>query len=330
VTLPDFFIAGAPKAGTTALHAALARHPSLFMSAVKEPKFFLTDGPPPRRGGPGDARTYREHIWRREEYERLFAQAPEGVLRGESTPFYLYRQDAHARIRSLVPHARLIVVLRDPIERAHSNWTHLWSAGLEPVGDIVAACAEEDRRIAAGWADFWHYLALGRYGQQLEHLYRVFPPRQVILLRYHELIDSPALILDRICAFLGVETGVLSQVPRENVTAHPAPTRRHRALSRALRAGEAIAGRHPALQPVVGLTGRLERLLQADSRPRQPLTWEQRRALIPLIEDDVRRLELITGEGFGDWLRPRDNTGGLVGARPAGQRQARNGQPRAF
>jgi hypothetical protein len=53
MALPDFFIAGAPKAGTTALHAALARHPSLYMSAVKEPKFFLTDGPPPTKGGPG-------------------------------------------------------------------------------------------------------------------------------------------------------------------------------------------------------------------------------------------------------------------------------------
>jgi hypothetical protein len=52
VTLPDFLVAGVPKAGTTALHAALARHPGLYLSAIKEPKFFLTDGPPPTRGGP--------------------------------------------------------------------------------------------------------------------------------------------------------------------------------------------------------------------------------------------------------------------------------------
>jgi hypothetical protein len=90
MTLPDFLIAGAPKAGTTALHTALAAHPGLFMSAVKEQKFFLTDGPPPRRGGPGDAQTYREHVWRRADYEALFATAPAGTLRGESTPFYLY------------------------------------------------------------------------------------------------------------------------------------------------------------------------------------------------------------------------------------------------
>ena len=55
MALPEFFVAGAPKAGTTALHAALAKHPSLYMSAVKEPKFSLTDGPPPAKGGPGDA-----------------------------------------------------------------------------------------------------------------------------------------------------------------------------------------------------------------------------------------------------------------------------------
>src|SRR5271166_2621185 len=103
MALPDFFIAGAPKAGTTALHSALARHPSLFMSPVKEPKFFLTDGPPRTKGGPGDAKTYREHVWRRADYEALFDQAPAGTLRGESTPFYLYRHDAQLRIRALIP-----------------------------------------------------------------------------------------------------------------------------------------------------------------------------------------------------------------------------------
>jgi hypothetical protein len=95
--MPDFLVIGAPKAGTTALHAALARHPGLYMSAVKEPKFFLTDGPPPAKGGgPGDALTYREHIWRRPEYEALFDPAPPGTLRGESTPLYLYDRAATA------------------------------------------------------------------------------------------------------------------------------------------------------------------------------------------------------------------------------------------
>jgi Sulfotransferase domain len=322
MALPDFFVAGAPKAGTTALHAALARHPSLCMSAVKEPKFFLTDGPPPTAGGPGDLRTYREHVWRRGDYEALFHGAPPGALRGESTPFYLYRRDAQQRIRALIPAAKLIVILRDPVERAHSNWTHLWSAGLDPVDDFVQACAEEDRRIAAGWADFWHYTTLGRYGEQLEQLYQAFPREQVLWFRYRTLIDQPAEVLDRLCAFLGVPGGILTEVPRENVTAHPERTLRHRAVSRAVRAGHAVL---PA-----AVTSNLERILQQDSPPRRPLTWEQRRALIPRFEADIRLLEVITGEDFSDWLQPRGDSGGLVGARPAGQRQARNGRPREF
>src|ERR1700751_1343385 len=84
--MPDFLVIGAPKAGTTALHAALARHPGLYMSPIKEPKFFLTDGPPPTRGGPGDALTYREHVWRREEYEQLFGQAPRARQRADPPP----------------------------------------------------------------------------------------------------------------------------------------------------------------------------------------------------------------------------------------------------
>ncbi len=219
------------------------------------------------------------------------------------------------------------MILRDPVERAHSNWTHLWSTGLDPVGDFVAACAEEERRIAAGWADFWHYTALGRYGEQLEHLHTVFPREQVLVFRYRALVESPARVLDRICAFLDVPQGILSEVPRENVTAHPRRSLRHLAVSRALRVSTAAS---KILPGAATMTGSLERILQRDSPPRQPLTWQQRQALIPRFEDDIRLLEVITGEDFSDWLQPRGDSGGLVGARPAGQRQARNGQPRAF
>ncbi|WP_395106200.1 sulfotransferase family protein [Actinomadura sp. SCN-SB] len=325
--LPDFLVIGAPKAGTTALHAALARHPSLYMSPVKEPKFFLTDGPPPTRGGPGDAQTYREHIWRRADYEALFDDAPPGALRGESTPFYLYDRAAQRRIHDLIPHARLIAVVRDPVERAHSNWTHLWSAGLEPIDDFVLACRAEQRRIDAGWAAFWHYLQMGKYGEQLEHLYTLFAREQVLVFRYRDLLVRPAHALDRICAFLGVEPGVVTEVPRENVTVHPDRTVRHRVLSRALRTSQAAGTALPG-NLALRITEPIERALQRDTRPRRPLTAEQRQALLPSFETDVGLLEKITGECFGDWLELRGDSGGLVGTRPNGQRQARNGRRR--
>ncbi|MEU8247809.1 sulfotransferase [Nonomuraea sp. NPDC048916] len=313
--MPDFLIIGVPKAGTTALHAALHRHPDLFLSPVKEPKYFLTDGPPPTEGGPGDAETYREHVWRREDYEALFAAAPPGTLTGEATPFYLYDLAAQRRIREAVPHARLIVILRDPVERAHSNWTHLWSAGLEPIGDVVRACAEEERRIAAGWAHFWHYVGLGRYGEQLAHLFTVFPREQVLIFRYRDLVDRPAETLDRICAFLGVRRGLLTVLPKENVTAHPDASPRHALLS-------SFRRRVPS-----SLAAPIEKLLQHRGDSRRPLTWEQRQRLIPYFAADVQLLQRVTGQDFGGWLRPRERSGGLVGTRPPGQRQSRNGRP---
>ncbi|MFG1705849.1 sulfotransferase family protein [Nonomuraea sp. M3C6] len=325
--LPNFLVIGAPKAGTTALHAALQEHPALFLSHVKEPKFFLTDGPPPARGGPGDAQTYREHVWRRADYEALFATAPEAALLGESTPFYLYDLAAQRRIHAAIPHARLIAILRDPVERAHSNWTHLWSAGLEPIGDLVRACEAEPDRIEAGWAHFWHYTALGRYGEQLAHLLTLFPREQVLIFRYRDLLDDPARTLDRICAFLGVEQGLLTKVPRQNVTAQPEAGGRHTLLSAALRAG-AQASRLLPYRLARALTEPIEHLLQRRGDARRPLTWEQRRRLIPGFADDIELLQRVTGEDFSDWLRPRERSGGLVGSRPEGQRQSRNGRPR--
>jgi hypothetical protein len=326
VALPDFLVIGAPKAGTTALHAALAQHPGLYMSPIKEPKHFLTDGPPPTRGGPGDVQTYRQHIWRRADYEALFDGAPEGTLRGESTPLYMYDPEAMRRIRQAIPDAKLIVILRDPVERAHSNWTHLWSAGLEPIGDFVLACAEEQRRIDAGWASFWHYTRLSRYGEQLEHVFSLFPREQVHVIRYRQLVDEPAKTLDEIFRFLGVARGVVTEIPRQNVTSHPEATLAHRTVALLLRAYAAL-GRFLPVAVSDALTGRLERFLQRHSRERQPLGWEQRQELIPRFGTDLELLERVLGADFGDWRTPRDRSGGMVGARPQGQSQARNGRP---
>lgn len=329
MTLPDFLVIGAPKAGTTALHAALAAHPQIHMSPVKEPRFFLCDDgtPPPRRGGPGDAQTYQEYVWRHADYERLFDGARPGQICGESSPFYLWSRDAHQRIRSLLPAVKLVALLRDPVERAHSNWTHLWSAGLEPIDDFAAACAAEPRRVLAGWAPFWRYVQLGRYGEQVTDLLRVFAPADVLLLRYRDLRDAPSATLDRICAFLGVATGVITTVPHENVTTHvPAsgPTHLWRTgLRTTLRAGATVGHLFP-----LPVRQRVRKpfltALQGTPRPRQPLTAAQRDAVVRYFVDDVRLLERVTGAHFGDWLDVGvAGRGGLLHPpAPAGQRVA--------
>jgi hypothetical protein len=303
MSLPDFLIAGVPKAGTTALHAALVRHPDLFLPALKEPKFFLSDGPPPAvPGGPGDLQTYQEHIWRRADYEALFDPAPPGTLRGEATPFYLYDPDAPARIRKLVPDVKLIVLLRDPVDRAHSNWTHLWVAGLETEADFLSACRAEPARRAAGWDSFWHYVNLGRYGEQLSRLYEYVDRRQVLLLRYRNLRDAPAETLDRVCAFLGVRTGLLAHIPRENVNRHVVEDNGvNRVLRAALRAGARVGHRFP-LSLRLAARGPLLTALHRRQGPRPVTTPAERAALLPQFAADIALLHQVTGESYDDWL----------------------------
>jgi hypothetical protein len=301
--LPQFVIAGAPKAGTTALHAALATHPGLYLSPVKEPKYYLTDGrPPPRSGqrGPGDAHSAREWVWRRADYLALFAGAPEGTVRGDSTPFYLYDRAAQRRLAADVPDVKVVVVVRDPVDRAYSNWAHLRADGLEPEADFLAAVRAEERRIEAGWAPFWHYRGLGTYGAQLRDLHRQLSAEQVFVLRYRQLVDTPTETLDRVSDFLGVATGVAHTVAPENVKPYVADSPRYRLLARATRAGAALGAYAPpqlwrqASRPLIAA-------LHAGRAPRPTLPVEVRREVLSPLLPDIELLEELSGESFADW-----------------------------
>jgi hypothetical protein len=322
--LPQFFLAGAPKAGTTALHAALATHPGLYLSPVKEPKFYLTGGAPPDRAhqrGPGDAHSAREWVWRREEYLRLFDAAPPGAVRGESTPFYLADRCALARLAADVPAARVVVVVRDPVDRAWSNWVHLRADGLEPEPSFPAAVAREPERIAAGWAPFWHYRRLGRYGEQLRDLYEVLPREQVLVLRYRQLVEAPQETLDRVSTFLGVSSGVAHAVPSENVKPFVPDGPRTRVLGRLVRAGATAGAWFPpqvwraASRPLVGA-------IHAGATPRPRLSPEDRREVLAGLLDDIAVLEEVTGESFADWRRA-EGRGDYRSRQPSGREGGR-------
>ncbi|RJK95959.1 sulfotransferase family protein [Vallicoccus soli] len=303
--LPDVLIIGAPKAGSTALHAALAQHPLLFGSDPKEPKYFLCDDRPPERSGqrgPGDAHSAREWVWQRERYERLFAGAPAGALTFESTPFYLWDRRAHERIARTLPDVRLVAVVRDPLDRAFSNWTHLWVDGLEPVADFRAACELEPQRVARGWAPFWRYLELGRYGEQLAHLFTLVDPARVHVVRYRRLVDEPERTLAGVHAFLGVPPGPTT-VPGSNVKRWAPDTAPRRLLRRGVRLG-AAAGAYAPPRVWREVERPLLRLLQRGTAPRAVLTREDRAALLGRFTEDVHRLSDLLQEDYTDWLSP--------------------------
>jgi hypothetical protein len=302
--MPDFLLIGAPKAGSTALHDALARHPQLYASRVKEPKYFLTEGTPPSRAhhrGPGDAHSAREWVWRRADYERLFAGAPPGTMAFESTPFYLWSRSSHPRIARELPHAKFVAVIRDPIDRAFSNWTHLRADGLEPEPDFLRACRLEHERVRAGWAPFWRYLELGRYGEQLQHLFDNVDQSRVLVIRYRNLIDAPRDTLDGVCRFLGVDTGVVTALPESNLGRWAADGTANRMLRRVVRVG-AAAGSMTDPRLWRRAERPLRNLLQRGALARPQLDPAVRTELVGEFRADNAILSSLLGADYSDWL----------------------------
>ncbi len=220
VTLPTFLVIGAEKAGTTALHAALDRHPRVFMSNPKEPSFFLSEDSryleQDLMGQPhGDIRTLAE-------YEALFAAAAPGQAIGESSPCYLYSPDAARFIKSLIPDVRIVVMLRDPAERAFSQFTFNQQRGWEPLSrTFQEALALEDERVRANSMWAFHYVNRGMYARQLAPYVETFGD-QLRAWAYDEFVKDPAKVLGEIHDFLGVERVDLEEpAQRKNVTSLP-------------------------------------------------------------------------------------------------------------
>ena len=199
-----------------------------------------------------------------------------------------------------VPDVKVIVVVRDPVDRAYSNWSHLRADGLEPEADFAAALRSEPQRIRDGWAPFWHYRGLGRYGEQLRDLYRHVPREHVLLLRYRQLVDTPRETLDRVSDFLGVAGGLAHVVAPENVKPFVADTPRHRLLSAAVRSGAAL-GAHVPPQVWRRLSRPLIAGLHAGRTQRPALSVPVRREALEPLLPDIALLEELTGESFGDW-----------------------------
>lgn len=190
----DFMVCGTQKGGTTALYSYLGRHPGICMAARKELHFFDTDC-----FFPCSPDGYREyHSW--------FQPETSHSLLGEATPSYMYWDTAPKRIHEYNPEARLIVVLRNPAERAFSHWNMQRSKNRENLS-FLDAVREEPRRIAKNdpvWKRMYSYVDRGFYMRQLRNIWRHFPREQVLVLKNDDLRSRPQDTVDRVCTFLGV------------------------------------------------------------------------------------------------------------------------------
>ncbi len=174
----DFLVAGAQKSGTTALNYYLKRHPRIALPVKKELHFFDND----ELFAGGNV-----------SYDRLyemFRPTRPGSIAGENSPIYLYWRPALPRIRDYNPAMKFIIILRNPIERAFSQWNMQRTRGIEPF-DFMEAVREEPRRIAESAPKQlrkFSYVDRGRYAEQLERAFHLFPRERFLVIKYEEFL----------------------------------------------------------------------------------------------------------------------------------------------
>lgn len=294
MTNPNFLIIGAQKAGTTALYHALARHPEVFMATPKEPQFFAWQSVMEKAKGPRDASA--DLVCTRQEYAQLFAGANGARARGEASTIYLYAQESAQRIRDQIPDVKLIILFRDPVRRAYSNFLHLVRDGREQVGDFAAALALEDERRANGWSANWRYRDKGFYARQLERYLKVFDPEQFRFYLYEDFDRNPAPIVKDIYRFIGVDDSFTQDLAaRLNVGGYP----KHRGLQSMLRYLESVKW---AVDPVIPNSWRRRFLsVQNSNLSRPALSRDVQEELLSGYREDIEMLGDLTGLDVGRW-----------------------------
>ncbi|HEX2682036.1 MAG TPA: sulfotransferase, partial [Candidatus Dormibacteraeota bacterium] len=236
MTMPNFLVIGTAKAGTDALCHYLGQHPQVFVSANKEPLFFVAEGRSnmPYRG-PGDRETLRRHdMWisSRVTYESLFAAANGAKAIGEGSTWYLYDESAPIRIHRDVPGVKMIAVLRNPADRAYSAFTMLLRDGRETTTNFVDALEAEDGRVRTGWEPIWHYRRMGFYHEQLTRYLSLFDRTQIHVVLYDDFAARPLETLAEIFHFLGVDDSSSPDVSeRLNVSLVPEHASYHRLVN---------------------------------------------------------------------------------------------------
>lgn len=225
MTVPTFLVAGAARSGTTALVEGLRTHPRVFVTQPKEPHYFALHGRPADFQGPGDDATVnRVSVTDRAEYLSLYPERHDFLALGDGAVSTLYyAEHAVPEILAVNPDMRVVLMLRDPVERAFSSFQYLRARGFEPHEDFMAALADEPRRVAANWHHLWHYTGMSRYADGLRRLRVGLGAQRVGVWFYDDLEADYERTVRAVLRFLQVPTHPAEArgVPRVNVSGTP-------------------------------------------------------------------------------------------------------------
>lgn len=271
--VPDFIIIGAMKAGTTTLYSQLAQHPEIGMSRDKETDFFIAEKNH-RRGT----------AWYAAQFD------PGRPVHGEASPNYTKCRDfpgVPQRMRGYCPDVRLIYQVRDPVERAISQYRHSWAMGKLP----------DDPREIEGTHEYHHLMDASHYCRQLEAFLAVFPREVVLVVDFDRLVSSPQDTMDDVLDFIGVARVEVTAPARKN-----AGEQMSRIPTVILRASQTAAGRFVSHHVDRGMRDWLrQRLARGTGRRPPEFPPEMRQRMREELRADAMRFRTLTGMSFPRW-----------------------------
>ncbi len=300
--IPDFFIVGAAKAGTTSLYAYFKAHPQIFMPEKKEPRYYAYNGEKPEDfEGPGAAQLIESIIKDKPTYCKLFEKAASHQIVGEASPAYLYSPIAAKRIARDNPNAKIIAILRDPVERAFSHFLDNVGNGWEPCTDFEQVIEAQLNGARTRWWRKWDYIGHGFYAEQLKRYFECFPLENIKVVRYEHFRDETQRVVCDILKFLNVDDQVeLPLHRRHNVSWVPRYRWLHRLLSAPL-------GLKTVVRSVLPPEARrwLRRRLETLNRSRPVISPAARKRLLEIYLPEIEALERLLGWDLTAWKQSR-------------------------
>lgn len=285
---PNFFLVGAAKCATTSVYTYLKDHPQIYMSTVKEPKFFSLPYRPVPGAGPGDDRVEAYAISDMDAYMALFRDAASYPVRGEASVDYLYYRQTAEDIHAFNPDAKILICLRNPVDRAYSGYTdHRRSRETLSFHDALTA---EDSR--TDYEFIWQYKKLGLYYESVKHFRDVFGPDQVMIVFFEDIKARLDDTIGEICRYLGVDdTYRLQEVRRYNVSGDP-----NALMSRMGRLFPWVKNAMKKMMP------NRYRRLRAKTLTKEPMAEADREYLCEYYREDVKKLSGLLGKDLSHWL----------------------------
>lgn len=293
-TLPNFLVIGAFKSGTNSLYHYLEAHPQVFMCPANEPSFFAFEG---RKMSGG--RWAEGVVTNFEDYKKLFASVGDKVAIGEVSPTYLVSLEAPGRIKHYVPDAKLVAILRHPVERAYSQWQMEYRQGNEKMTDFSEAI--KVTKVVADGTIRRRFVGGSMYYQLLKKYYDLFDPSQICVLLFDQLSTDRNGLVKKLYGFLNIDS---SFVPK-NINAR---FNEGGGVPRTRTSGFLLQKLFPVLSSLKSLApqGLREKFVTQARRQllvKPPeLAPELRAELSTFFKDDILRLQELIKEDLSMWL----------------------------